>query len=66
MANFREVNRAIRAEFSGLDIQAVRGEGYVYFDGDDAEGIASIYSHPRSTPTADIICMAIAHITEAR
>tara|TARA_R110002020_G_scaffold296609_1_gene512188 strand:+ start:717 stop:917 length:201 start_codon:yes stop_codon:yes gene_type:complete len=66
VANFREVNRAIRAEFSGLDIQAVRGEGYVYFDGDDAEGIASIYAHPRSTPTADMIRMAIEHINEAK
>ena len=66
MANFRDVNRAIRARFPGLNIEAVRGAGYVYFAGDNAEGVASIYAHPVSTPTADIIRMAIDNINAAQ
>lgn len=66
MANFRDVNRAIRASFPGLDIEVVRGAGYVYFAGDNAEGTASIYAHPVSTPTADMIRMAIQQIREAQ
>lgn len=66
VANFRDVNRAIRARFPGLDIEAVRGAVYVYFAGDNAEGTASIYAHPVSTPTADMIRMAIEHINAAQ
>jgi hypothetical protein len=66
MANFRDVNRAIRARFPGLDIEAVRGAGYVYFAGDNAEGTASIYAHPVSTPTADMIRVALDNINAAQ
>lgn len=66
MANFRDVNRAIRARFPKLDIEVVRGAGYVYFAGDNAEGAISIYAHPVSTSTADMIRMAIEHINAAQ
>jgi hypothetical protein len=66
MANFRDVNRAIRARFPGLDIEAVRGAGYVYFAGDNAESTASIYAHPVSTPTAYMIRMALDNINAAQ
>jgi hypothetical protein len=66
MTNFAQVNHAIRARFPKLDIEAVRGAGYVYFAGDDAEGIESIYAHPASTPTPHMIRMAIEQIEEAQ
>ena len=66
MANFRDVNRAIRARFPALSIEAVRGAGYVYFAGDDAGDIASIYAHPVTTPTADMIRMALDNINAAQ
>ena len=60
MANMTAVNRAIRKQFPDLDIEAVRGDGYVYFGGDDGFYIiSSIYAHPFVTPTADMIRMCI-------
>ena len=54
------VNRAIRKQFPDLDIEAVRGSGYVYFDGDDGfNSVESIYAHPSVTPTDDMIRMCI-------
>lgn len=37
MANFRKVNAAIKKVFPNLNIEVVRGEGYIYFDGEDTE-----------------------------
>lgn len=34
MANMRVVNQYIKANFPDMDIEAVRGDGYVYFDGE--------------------------------
>lgn len=65
MANFREVNRAIRARFPKLDIEVVRGEGCDYFSGDDGWEIESLYVYPPTTPTPDMIRMAIEHINDA-
>tara|TARA_R110000824_G_scaffold26638_1_gene91340 strand:+ start:192 stop:392 length:201 start_codon:yes stop_codon:yes gene_type:complete len=66
MANFAKVNRAIRASFPGLKIEAVRGYGYVYFVGEDADASDSICAHPVFTPTADVIRMAINAINAAQ
>lgn len=60
MANMREVNNAIREAFPALDIVAVRGNGYIYFDGDDGfDKINSVYSHPlgTSTPVMTRLCI---------
>ena len=55
MANFKAVNQALKAAYPLLDIEAVRGEGYVFFDGDDGfDKIESIYCHPTSTSTEDL------------
>lgn len=67
MANFREVNKAVKVCFPVLDIEVVRGKGYVYFCGVDAIGLdlESIMTHPVSTSTEDLIRMAIVDITES-
>jgi hypothetical protein len=60
MANMTAVNKAIKQQFPDLDIEAVRGSGYVYFDGDDGfNSVESIYAHPSVTPTDDMIRMCI-------
>lgn len=65
MANFRLVNKAIKEGYPALDIEAVRGDGYVYFQGDDGfNKVDSIMAHPVSTSTEDMICMVIESIEE--
>ena len=60
MANFSAVNKSLKAAYPLLDIEAVRGKGYVYFDGKDAFGkIESICAHPTSTSTEKLIQLAI-------
>jgi hypothetical protein len=64
MANMMAVNKAIKQRFADLDIIAVRGTGYVYFDGDQGfNSVESIYAHPTVTPTDDMIRMCIENIT---
>lgn len=59
MANFRKVNAEIKA-ITGMDIEAVRGEGYVYFDGKDGfDKIESIYANPVTTPTDEMTLFCI-------
>ena len=59
MANFKKVNAEIKA-ITGMDIEAVRGDGYVYFDGDDGwDKIPSIYVHPVNTSTDVLIRMCL-------
>lgn len=66
MANFAVVNKAIKSGYPWLDIKAVRGDGYVYFDGDDGYNkIESIMAHPTSTNTDDMIWMVLFAIEEA-
>jgi len=59
MANFSAVNKALKAAYPMLDIEAVRGNGYVYFDGEDGfNKIDSICVHPTSNQHVghDTIC----------
>jgi hypothetical protein len=52
MANMRHVNQYIKTNFPDLKVEAVRGEGYVYFDGEDGfDKIESIYVNPVSIST---------------
>ena len=54
MANLKKVNKTIKAA-TGLDIEVVRGDGYVYFDGEDGFGkIDSVYAHPVTTTTDEM------------
>ena len=60
MANFLAVNKALKKAFPNLDIKAVRGNGYVYFDGDDGfDKVNSIYVHPSSINTSEMIQLVI-------
>lgn len=66
MANFATVNKAIKNAFPNLDIQAVRGKGYVYFDGDDGfDKIKSVYTHPTSTTTDTMVRLCVNEINRA-
>ena len=51
MANFNKLNQRCKREFPDLDIEIVRGEGYIYFAGKEGETISSIYIHPASVDT---------------
>ena len=63
MANFKQVNKAVRDAFPDKDLEVIRGEGYIYFDGDDGfDKYSSIYTHPTSTTTETVIRMVIEHI----
>lgn len=65
MANFKEVNKAVKLAFPKLDIEVVRGNGYVYFDGNDGfDKIDSIYTHPTSTSTETLIRIVLADIRD--
>ena len=67
MANMAAVNKEIRKQFPDLDVEAVRGDGYVYFDGNDGlDVIPSIYAHPPVTPTADMTRMCLDNIAAAQ
>lgn len=60
MANFAAVNRALKSAYPKLDIKAVRGAGYVYFDGNDGfDKVSSIYVNPTSINTAEMIQLVI-------
>jgi hypothetical protein len=67
MANMLAVNSAIKKQFPDMDIEAVRGNGYVYFDGDDGfDVVKSVCAHPSVTPTADMIRICIETIEAAQ
>jgi len=64
MANFKKVNQALGLAFPFLDIECVKGDGYAYFLGKDADQVASVYSNPSSTSTDDMIRMSIEEVSE--
>ncbi len=66
MAKFREVNKAIKLMFPSLDIEAVKGNGYVYFDGKDGfDKIESLYgANPATTDTETMIRLVLEQITD--
>lgn len=66
MANFQEVNKAVKSKYPNLDIEVVRGEGYIYFSGDDAfDKVQPIMAHPVSTSTEDVIRLVLDELEEA-
>lgn len=67
MANFAAVNRALKAAYPALDIKAVRGDGYVYFDGDDGfDKIDSIFVHPVNLSTEDLTRIVIETVEDLK
>lgn len=66
MANMTHVNQYIKANFPELDIEVVRGEGYVYFDGVDGfDKVESIYVHAPSVSTNDLVDMCMQQIQDS-
>jgi hypothetical protein len=65
MANFKELNEKIKEAYPNLDIEAVKGEGYIWFDGQDGMGkINSIFAHPPGISTGTAFILACAVIDE--
>lgn len=65
MANFAAVNKALKAAYPALDIEVVRGNGYVYFDGKDGfDKIESICVNPASTSTAALTRFVIESVED--
>lgn len=66
MANMKHVNQYIKTNYPNLDIEAIRGSGYVYFDGLHGFGcIDSIWSNPTTTSTSDLADMCLQNIADA-
>lgn len=66
MANFKKVNKEIKNTFPNLDIEVVRGDGYVYFDGVDGfDKVESIYTNPTTTQTETLLKFCIESIKES-
>lgn len=66
MANMKHVNQYIKANWPELDIEAVRGDGYVYFDGADGfDKVESIYVHAPSMSTNDLVDLCMENIQDA-
>jgi hypothetical protein len=57
-----QVNKAIRKRFPKRHIEAIRGDGYVWFCGLDTDVIASVFANPPTTPTEDMIRICIEEI----
>lgn len=66
MANMTHVNQYIKVNFPELDIKAVRGDGYVYFDGDDGfDKVESLMVSSTSVDTDTLVDMVIEQIQDA-
>lgn len=63
MANMKEVNRGIKANFPQYEITAYRGDCYVYFYF-GVHQIDSLYVHPVNTPTNDLIDLCLQQIQD--
>ena len=61
MANMKAVNKTIKTKYPHLEIEAVRGDGYVYFIF-GVHTIESLYVHPVTTATAVLADLAIEQI----
>ena len=65
MANMKAVNQYIKMNFPNLKVEAVRGEGYIYFDGDDGfDKIDSIYVNSVSISTSDLVDIVMETLDE--
>jgi len=63
MANFKQVNKAVSKQFPELDVEVVRGDGYIYFAGKDGYNkLDCIYTHPTVTTTEDVIRLCVEEV----
>ena len=59
----KAVNKGIKEAFLGdIGIEAVRGNGYVYFIDSGLDKIESVMSNPTSTSTEDMIRLCVDNI----
>lgn len=66
MANMRIVNRYVKTNFPTLKIEAVRGDGYVYFDGEDGfDKVESLMVCSTSVSTETLVDMVMEQIQDA-
>lgn len=67
MANFAAVNRALKAAYPEMDIEVVRGRGYVYFGGNGGfDKIDSIFVHPVNLSTEDLTRIVIETVEDLK
>lgn len=65
MANFKQVNAAVKAKFPNVDVTVVRGVGYVYFStGESFVEPQSIVCHPVNTSTEDLTKWCIEQVED--
>jgi len=68
MANFKQVNKAIKKAFPDLAVEVVRGDGYVWFDMSatsiETEPVESIMVHGVSCNTKELTQLVIEHLEE--
>lgn len=59
------INRSLKATFPTKDIEAVAGDGYIYFNGDDGfDQIPSLYVDPKSVSAALGVALVITQVRE--
>lgn len=57
------INKSLKATFPTKDIEAVAGNGCIYFDGDDGfDQIPSIYRDPKSVDASLRMAIVINHV----
>lgn len=61
MANFKQINRAIKKAFPDLKVKVFRGNSYVYFDDSN---IPSLFVHPSSVTTEQLTELVIEELQE--
>jgi len=65
MANMRHVNQYIKTNFPTLKIEAVRGDGYVYFDGEDGfDKVESLMVCSTSVDTSTLVDLVLEQIQD--
>lgn len=66
MAIMSAVNKAVKAALPDIDVRAVRGDGYVYFEGADGfDEIPSLYVNPVATSTETMTRLVLEDIKSA-
>ncbi len=65
MANMRIVNQYVKTNFPTLKIEAVRGDGYVYFDGEDGfDKVESLMVCSTSVDTSTLVDLVLEQIQD--
>ena len=57
-----KINQSLKHTFPAKDIEAIAGDGYIYFDGDDGLNISNINRDPKSISASLCIAIVINHV----